>query len=416
MKIIFKGLAIASLFSLLTASQAFAATTPALGATDGYAILSSTFTNTSPTTINGGVGFTTAPAVVPLGTHANYGSGSPYSQAGTDQGVLLNALNVQPCTFTFAPGAIDLSTDITHGPVGVYSPGVYCSIGAMNVSAALTLNGSGTYVFRPTGALTVTAGSAITLAGASACDVFWIPTQATTIGANVTFVGTVIDDAGITVGANTVWDGNALSFGGTVTTDTDTITSPICIVPVPVVVVDSGWGGIYSVPWVTPFIKVLKSATPRVLSTGPGAVVYTYTVTNIGDTAMNTITLTDNKCSQVIFVSGDTNNDSILDKTETWTYSCTSVLSETTTNIATATGHATVFTATDTASATVVVGTTTAPMVLGISTSTATTYPTLPNTGVAPQNGTVLLDTFILMMLSSILGLVYVSSRKKITL
>ncbi len=37
--------------------------------------------------------------------------------------------------------------------------------------------------------------------------------------------GTVIDDAGITVGNTTSWIGRALAFGGTVTTDTDTINS-----------------------------------------------------------------------------------------------------------------------------------------------------------------------------------------------
>ena len=63
--------------------------------------------------------------------------------------------------------------------------------------------------------------------GASACNFFWTPSAATTLGANTTFKGTVIGDSGITVGANTTWDGRALSFGGTVTTDTTTINN-IC--------------------------------------------------------------------------------------------------------------------------------------------------------------------------------------------
>lgn len=205
----------------------FAATTPSLGAAANYGVLGSTYTNTiAGTTISGNVGFTTGPAVAPLGTHNYYGSGAPYAAAGADQASALSALASQPCTFTFGGGAIDLSTDLTHGPIGVYTPGVYCSSGAMDIGGPLTLNGSGTYIFRPVGALTSTAGAIVTLAGASACNVFWTPTQATTLAANTTFVGTVIDDAGITVGANTTWSGRALAFGETVTTDKNTITVP----------------------------------------------------------------------------------------------------------------------------------------------------------------------------------------------
>ena len=80
----------------------------------------------------------------------------------------------------------------------------------------------------PNGALTSDAGSVVTLTnGASACDVFWTPAQATTLGANTVFAGTDIDDSGITIGANTSWTGRALAFGGTITTDTDTITVPM---------------------------------------------------------------------------------------------------------------------------------------------------------------------------------------------
>lgn len=212
-----------------------AATTPSLGAAATYGVLASTYTNTSAgTTISGDVGFTTGPAVAPAGVHANYGVGAPYATAGTDQGNALTTLNSQPCTFTFAPGAIDISTDVTHGSIGVYTPGVYCSTGAMNVGGPLTLNGNGTYIFRAVGALNSTAGAVVTLAGgASACNVFWTPTAATTLAANTTFAGTVIDNAGITVGANTTWSGLALAFGGTVTTDTDTISVPVCAVAPP---------------------------------------------------------------------------------------------------------------------------------------------------------------------------------------
>lgn len=224
------------MFGLLGPISVSAATTPLLGAAASYAVLSGTYTNTvAGTTINGDIGFTTPPAVAPGGAQTNYGSGAPTPTARIDAANALTNLAAQPCTFTFAPGAIDLSTDVTHGPVGVYAPGVYCSTGAMTVGGPLMLSGSGTYIFRPDGALLSTNGSIITFAGVSACDVFWTPTQATTLGANTTFVGTIIDNANaITIGANTTWTGRALSLGaGVVTTDTDTINAPSCAVPPP---------------------------------------------------------------------------------------------------------------------------------------------------------------------------------------
>ena len=310
-KITARRIATTSLFFLLSASStALAATTPSFGAVSGYGVLSSTYTNTSPTTINGSVGFTTGPAVSPSGIHPNYGSASPYGIAGTDQGSLLNALNAQPCTFTFAPGAIDLSTDTTHGAVASYAPGVYCSSGAMSVSGPLTLSGSGTYIFRPVGAFTTAAGARISASGANACDVFFTPSGASTLGANTTFFGNIIDNAGITVGANTVWTGSALAFGGTVTTDTSTITPAVCGVPV-------------ITP--TPVVVVTATTTPVIVTP-------------------------------------------------------------------------------------VIVATSSVIVSIPVVTVPSITYPTLPNTGIAPQSENTLQAVSILVVLSSMIGLLFISS------
>jgi hypothetical protein len=106
----------------------------------------------------------------------------------------------------------------------------------MDVGGNVTLNGSGTYIFRADGALTSDAGSVITLSnGASACNVFWTATAATTLAANTTFIGTDIDNNNaITVGDNTTWTGSAISLlNGTITTgDTDHIIVPTCSAPV----------------------------------------------------------------------------------------------------------------------------------------------------------------------------------------
>lgn len=224
-------IAIQSIFVPVT--NVFAATTPNLGQAASFAILAGSYTNTvGGTTINGDLGYTTGPATNPTVNGTTHIADSMYNQAGIDQNSALSALASQPCTFTFAPGAIDLATDTTHGAIGVYTPGVYCTSAASAASigsAGITLNGSGTYIFRVNGALTTVANSSVTLAGgASACDVFWTPTAATTLGANTTFAGADIDASGITIGSTVTWTGRALAFGGTVSTTTDTITAGSC--------------------------------------------------------------------------------------------------------------------------------------------------------------------------------------------
>lgn len=222
------GLALVLTFSIQ--NMAIAVSTPSLGLASTFGILASTYTNTViGSTINGDVGYVTGPATTPTITGTTYVNSGIYAAAGADQGTLLTSLSTNACTFTFAAGAVDLATDTTHGAIGVYTPGVYCSTGAMDIgTAGITLNGGGVYIFRPVGALTSTTGSSVTLSGASACDVFWTPTQAATLANNTSFTGNIVDDAGITIGSTVSWIGRALAFGGVVTTDTDTITVPTC--------------------------------------------------------------------------------------------------------------------------------------------------------------------------------------------
>lgn len=115
-------------FSLISPTAVFAATTPSLGAAASYGVLSSTYTDTSgATTVNGSVGFTTPPGSAIGGTHTYYGSGAPYSTAGTDQGTALTALNNQGCDFSYG-SAQDLS--LLPQPLVA---GVHCTTGAMSI-------------------------------------------------------------------------------------------------------------------------------------------------------------------------------------------------------------------------------------------------------------------------------------------
>ncbi|MFN2304786.1 MAG: SdrD B-like domain-containing protein, partial [Anaerolineales bacterium] len=71
-----------------------------------------------------------------------------------------------------------------------------------------------------------------------------------------------------------------------------------------------------------------------------GEVTYTYEVENLGEVALSTITVTDNKCSPAVYVSGDTNEDDLLapEGAETWIFTCSSNIFVDTINVAYAQG------------------------------------------------------------------------------
>lgn len=225
-------LGIAALF--LVSAPALAATAPSLGTTSTYGIVSDTYTNTvAGTTINGDVCFTTGPAVVPAIGGATV---TPCPLAtGVAQGLATANLNGQAC-LSLGVGAVALDT-VTVGlnPPGTFPPGCYSAGGAMDITVGttVTLNGPGVYVFRPGGALTTGANTTVAMVGVCENDVFWVPTGATTLGANSAFVGNILDAAGITLGNLATLVGRALAYGGTVTSDTNTITVPTCAAFVP---------------------------------------------------------------------------------------------------------------------------------------------------------------------------------------
>ena len=235
------GMGLVALLSLVQSNAASAATAPNLGSTSTYGIVSDTFTNsnTSPQTIiNGDVCFTTGPTTPPLAINGTTRTPCP-PQVGLDQGTAVANLNSQVCTSLGSGGVALDAVIVGSNPPGTFPPGCYSSGGAMSVtvSTTVTLSGVGVYVFRPGGALNTGANSRVTLAnGACAADVFWAPQPigGTTIGGNAalsstpTFVGNILDAAGITVGHFANITGRALAFGGTVTTDANTITVPPC--------------------------------------------------------------------------------------------------------------------------------------------------------------------------------------------
>ncbi|MEI6296430.1 MAG: ice-binding family protein [bacterium] len=218
-----------------------AATAPTLGSSASYGIVSTTYTNTAGgTTINGDICYTTGPAVTPTIVGATV---VPCAAArGTDQSNALSVLNGQVCTSV--SGALNAVVIPGHA-AGTFPPGCYVMAGAIDLTlnTDVTLDGPGVYVFRSGAALTTGANSNILLInGATADNVFWAPVGATTLGANSSFVGNILDDAGITLGSSATLLGRALAFGELVKTNsTNTITVPATLRVVKVVV--NGGGG-----------------------------------------------------------------------------------------------------------------------------------------------------------------------------
>jgi uncharacterized repeat protein (TIGR01451 family) len=157
-----------------------------------------------------------------------------------------------------------------------------------------------------------------------------------------------------------------------------------------------------------PVIGILKVPTPLALPAGSGSVTYNYTVWNVGgQQSLDDVSVADNACSPVVYVSGDLNNNSKLDPGEYWKYSCTMKLTTTTTNTAVATGYSDDTyhqAALATAIATVVVGESVTPPIINIIKvpSRLTPFPygggavaytyTVTNPGVVPIHNVVVTD------------------------
>lgn len=172
-----------------------------LGGAATFAVLAGTsITNNSGglTLVTGDVG-SPSQTVDPVQTAgwANYKSGAILDLALADLTVAITDANSRACTVSSAAG-IDLGGKIL-------TPGVYCYTGAITMTGTFIMNGPGLYIFRTTSTLDTSANAIVAVAGgATASEVFWIPTGPTTLGANGAFLGAILGQAAaITVGDNT---------------------------------------------------------------------------------------------------------------------------------------------------------------------------------------------------------------------
>ncbi|MEK8049520.1 SdrD B-like domain-containing protein [Ideonella sp. DXS22W] len=74
--------------------------------------------------------------------------------------------------------------------------------------------------------------------------------------------------------------------------------------------------------------QLYDADAPPGLEVNTGSTVtFTYIVRNTGDNALKNVVLTDDRIASVTYVSGDTDNDGLLDTNEAWTYTATEVAS-----------------------------------------------------------------------------------------
>jgi len=75
-----------------------------------------------------------------------------------------------------------------------------------------------------------------------------------------------------------------------------------------------------SIPITGPgYVRIIKN----IKSESGKTITYVYEVTNIGDNAQTNVFVTDNEVSNILFVSGDDNNNKIFDPGETWVFTGT---------------------------------------------------------------------------------------------
>ena len=377
----------ASLFvlMLLSVQTAHAATSPSLGDAASYSVLSgavATNGGAGSTTLSGDLGVDPAASYSDLGSTTYLTPGNPHlaDTAAHNAQVAQKAVFDGPLDFVQQPCTVTYPATTELSGVGPLDPGVYCTLPGndFTLSGTLTLHGTGSpatdvWIFRSSRDLigNDTAKVVFTGTGGYACNVWWRISRTATFTASDAMVGNILAATSITFGQSATLDGRAFAYTGAVTMLGNTISGPTCSAQAPA----PGSASVNRAP----NINLKKVPNPLSLPNGPGPVTYTYTVTNPGTVTFTNVTLTDDKCTNIQFVSGDTNGNGWMENNETWTYTCTTNLAQTTINYATVRGTDNSMAAVDTATAYVVVG---IPVVPPLITIIKTPDPfTLPSQG-----------------------------------
>jgi hypothetical protein len=199
---------------------------PSLGATSTYGILAgSAISCVTGATVGGDIGLS------PGGASSITGFPTPCTRTGATHAADAAAATAQLDLTTAYNGLKGLAcgTTISANLGGTtLAPGVYCSASGLDLTGALTLSGSGTYVFQSGSALTVNTSASVVLAnGAQAQNVYWQVGSSATLGNGSAMKGTVVALTSVSLGTTANLVGRALARNGAVSlAGTNTITLP----------------------------------------------------------------------------------------------------------------------------------------------------------------------------------------------
>jgi hypothetical protein len=200
------------LILLFGAAPAMAQTAPSLGNAEGFALLAGSTVTVAGTgtVITGHVGVSPGTSITGIPGGATL-TGGYTTYSNTAEAIAAQASNnALYVDLASRSGATTILAELGGTTV---SPGTYSFSSTANIAAGttLTLDGAGVYIFKVGSAITANVLSNVVLQnGASSSQVFWQVTSAATLN-GVTFSGTVVAQAAITLGVGATLNGRALA-------------------------------------------------------------------------------------------------------------------------------------------------------------------------------------------------------------
>lgn len=196
-----------------------------LGSAGTYGVLAgTTVTNTGPTIVTGDLGVWPGTAIT--------GFGPGVVNGGTDAGNVAAQHAQASLNIAYNDAAARKSVAINSlaGDISGQTlvPGLYKSTSTLSLAGAVTLHGSGVYIFQIASGLTVGTGGTVILSGGATSDnVFWQVGSSATLGTTANFKGTILALTSISLATGARLDGRALAQHGAVTLDTNNVTLPL---------------------------------------------------------------------------------------------------------------------------------------------------------------------------------------------
>ncbi len=199
----------------------------ALGTAANFAVLAGqTITNTGPTTITGSVGLAPGSSVTGFASVTLHGAKNIASATA------IKAQNDLTTAYNDAAGrtpktAVPVELGGKTLKAGVYSSGTLGLTGTLKLDAQG--NPNAVFIFQAASTLITASSSKVTLInGASACNVYWKVGSSATLAPSTRFVGTILALTSIKLQTGARLQGRALARNGSVTLDTNVITTAGC--------------------------------------------------------------------------------------------------------------------------------------------------------------------------------------------